>query len=239
MPVMPGVIWKGDKSGKRLMQRWDIFCIHTIVGNAPAEAAHFSTYPDGDIEQSRDTIYQSAANLNGNHRVIASENADYGPAFNGMPRTKAGVPPLTQAQVEANAEIYKWLHATHGIPLQLNPNSLPTSRGIGYHRQGIDGNFGGFKFPGRVKGGELWTEHFGKVCPDDLRIAQVPQILALALGDDEMAQQDVDRINARLDDLEEGTAQILQELRAFRRGKAKHDPEVRRSLRQLLDEKDA
>lgn len=198
MPVMPGVIWKGDESSKRRMDRYDVFCIHTIVGYAPAHAAHFSVFADGDIYQSRDTAYTSAANLDGNHRVIASENEDHGTRFGGTPRLPQWVP-LTDEQVSANAEIYAWLHAEHGIPLQMNPDSRPTSRGLGYHRQGIDGNFGGYAFPGRVPGGELWTEHLGKVCPTDARIAQLPDILAAArdLTDgDDMKPEDFDQIRA-------------------------------------------
>ena len=210
MPIMPGVIWKGDKSGKRRMDRYDIFCQHTIVGYAPAHAAHFSVYADGDIYQSRDTLYASAANLDGNHRVMASENEDHGPRFGGTPRLPAWVP-LTPEQVKANAEIYAWLHGEHGIPLQMNPDSRPTSRGLAYHRQGIDGNFEGYRFRGRANGGEKWTSSFGKVCPTDIRIAQLPDILATARslieGDDDMAKySDWDNADkkALVDDLTKG-----------------------------------
>src|SRR5690606_35036091 len=89
-------------------------------------------------------------------------------------------PALTAAQVEANAKILAWAHKTHGIPLQLAPNSRPGSRGLGYHRQGIDGNWSGYRYGGRVSGGEVWTTSRGKVCPGDRRIDQLPQILARA-----------------------------------------------------------
>jgi hypothetical protein len=164
------------------MAAHDIVCVHTIVGRAPAHAAHFSTHGDGTIDQSRDTKYQSAANLHGNPRVISIENEDMGPGF---PKwSGSDVPPLTDEQVKAIAAILRWAHEEHGVPLQLCANSLPGSRGLAYHRQGIDGNFGPFRFPGRVDGGEVWTEHFGKVCPGDARIAQLPTILALAKGTD-------------------------------------------------------
>jgi hypothetical protein len=123
--------------------------------------------------------------------VIAIENEDIGgpfPLWNG-----ANVPPLTDAQVEACAAILAWAHQEHGIPLQLCPDSRPESRGLAYHRQGIDGNFGGFLFPGRVEGGEVWTRHFGKVCPGDNRIAQLPEILRLASKEDEMPLTPEDR----------------------------------------------
>lgn len=179
---MPGAVWVGEQ-GHIPMDRYDIVCLHTIVGRAPAHAAHFSVAGNGRIFQSRDTRFRSAANLNGNHRIIAVENEDMGDAF---PRwnTNDGhaVPGFTDAQIQSNAEILAWAHEEHGVPLQLCPNSLPTSRGLAYHRQGIDGAFGPFDFPGRVSGGEVWTEHQGKVCPGDRRIAARPTILDLAKG---------------------------------------------------------
>ena len=169
MAKMPGAEWQGEQSPGVEMDRYDIVCIHTIVGFAPAHAAHFSTFADGAIVQSRDTRFRSAANLNGNHRVIAIENED-----------AAKDVPLTDGQLDACASILAWAHKTHGIPLQLCPDSRPGSRGLAYHRQGIDGNFEGYRFRGRVNGGEVWSESFGKVCPRDTRIAQLPEILARA-----------------------------------------------------------
>jgi hypothetical protein len=161
------------------MSRHDIVCVHTIVGYAPAHAAHFSVRGDGTILQSRDTVYKSGANLEGNHRVIAIENEDHGPHFPSW--SGSNVPALTPAQVLANAQILRWAHETHGVPLQLCPNSLPSSRGLAYHRQGIDGNFTD-GYPGRVPGGETWTLSYGKVCPGARRISQLPDILAAAGG---------------------------------------------------------
>lgn len=169
MARMPGAHWLGEHSPRRPMSRYDIVCVHTIVGYAPAHAAHFSTHDNGRIDQSRDTKYRSAANLDGNHRVIAIENED-----------GAKNVPLTDAQVTACAKILAWAHRTHGVPLQLAPNSKPGSRGLAYHRQGIDGNFGGYKYPGRVDGGEKWSSVYGKTCPRDNRIAQLPEILRRA-----------------------------------------------------------
>lgn len=195
MPRMPKAEWLDEQSPGTPMTRYDVVCVHTIVGYAPAHAAHFSVKADGTIQQSRDTRFRSAANLNGNHRVIAIENEDYGPAFGDW--TGSSVPPLTDAQVRSNARILRWAHETHGIPLQLCPDSRPGSRGLGYHRQGIDGNFGDYRHPGRVEGGEVWTESYGKVCPGDNRIDQLPDILSLALneGDDmPLTDEDVTRV---------------------------------------------
>lgn len=169
MARMPGAEWLGEHSPQKPMSQYDIVCVHTIVGYAPAHAAHFSTHDDGRIGQSRDTKFRSAANLNGNHRVIAIENED-----------GARDVPLTDKQIDACAKILAWAHKTHGVPLQLCPNSRPGSRGLAYHRQGCDGNFSGYAYPGRVSGGELWSSVYGKTCPRDKRIAQLPEILRRA-----------------------------------------------------------
>lgn len=185
MARMPGARWvpANDTNSRLPMQRWDIACIHTIVGHDPAVAAHFSVGSDGLITQSRDTTVQSAANLQGNPRVIAIENEDFGPEYGSWASPR--VPRFTPAQAESNAQVLVWLNKTHGVPLVPCPNSRPTSRGIAYHRQGIDGNWAGFAYGGRVPGGEVWTKSPGKVCPGDARISQlnneiIPRALVLA-----------------------------------------------------------
>lgn len=167
MPRMDGAQWVGE-NGSLPMARYDVVCIHTIVGRAPAHAAHFSTDCDGGIFQSRDTKFRSIANLEGNHRVIAIENADMPPKWD----TNDGhcVPDFTDEQVEAIAKIIVWCNKTHGIPIVPCVDSRPHSRGIAYHRQGVDGNFGSYAYPGRVMGGEHWSKSRGKVCPGDRRI---------------------------------------------------------------------
>lgn len=208
MARMPGADWLGEHSPRRPMARYDIVCVHTIVGFAPAHAAHFSTWKSGRIGQSRDTAFQSAANLHGNHRVLSIENED-----------AAQDVPLSPEQVEACARILAWAHRVHGVPLQLCPDSRPGSRGLAYHRQGIDGNFGTFRFPGRVSGGEVWSSSFGKVCPRDVRIAQLPDILARAKqlieGDDMFTEADskrLERIEKKLDGSRQREVQIRKRL---------------------------
>ncbi|HZA40156.1 MAG TPA: N-acetylmuramoyl-L-alanine amidase [Actinomycetota bacterium] len=180
MSRMPGAVFDVEH-GSEAMSRHDIVCVHTIVGTAPATAAHFSTAADGTIHQSRDTKFKSAANLSGNHRIIAIENEDRGSAFGAWDTSDGhAVPAFTPQQLDAIAKILAWAHKEHGIPLQLCPDSKPTSRGLAYHRQGIDGNFGPFRHPGRVEAGEQWSGSFGKVCPGDRRIDQLTAILEKA-----------------------------------------------------------
>ena len=173
MPKMSEAKWVGEH-GLWPMKDYDIVCAHTIVGHDPAHAAHFSTGNDGLISQSRDTKFQSAANWQGNHRVIAIENEDTPPGWNNQLD-------FTEAQIESIAQIIVWCHETHGIPIVPCPDSKPGSRGIAYHRQGIDGNFGPYAYGGRVPGGERWSKSFGKMCPGDQRIKTLlEEIIPLA-----------------------------------------------------------
>lgn len=242
MSRMPGARWKGEHGSTR-MTRYDIVCVHTIVGYAPAHAAHFSTHADGTIDQSRDTAYRSAANLDGNHRIIAIENEDHGPGF---PKwSGSDVPPLTDAQVEACARILVWAHEEHGVPLQLCPDSRPGSRGLAYHRQGVDGNFEGHRFAGRRTGGEKWSKAFGKVCPGDRRIIQLPLILARAKeiveGDDmPLSDEDLAKITKLV------RREVRAEVRPVRRALGamimaarKQIASVDKNVDQLVDELDA
>jgi len=175
---------------KRLT-RQDIVVVHTIVGfQSGGNAAHFTTGASGRIVQARDTNQSSAANWTGNWHTLAIENEDKGPEFGNW--SGSNVPRFTAAQAEAIAKILAWCHRVHDIPLALVPDSKVGRRGVAYHRQGIDGNFTG-PFRGRVAGGELWSEHFGKACPGDKRITQlinqiIPRARVLAgLEDDDMA----------------------------------------------------
>lgn len=213
MARMPQADWLGEHAprlsdgSRRRIQRYDIVCYHTIVGYAPAHAAHFSVHQDGTIQQSRDTRYWSAANLEGNYRIIAIENEDHGSRFPDWDTSTNNVPPLTPEQIEANAQILAWAHKEHGVPLQLAPNSRSTSRGLAYHRQGIDGNWAGYKYGGRVSGGEKWSRIFGKGCPGDKRIDQRHAILARAkeiVGRDWFAMADQE-------DLEKALRKVLSE----------------------------
>lgn len=184
MARMPEAEWLGEHADTSYrMSRYDVVCLHTIVGNPPAHAAHFSTRSDGRVYQSRDTLYQSAANYNGNYRVIAIENDDTGDPFPNWDHNDGRqVPGFTDAQMWGIAKVLVWCNRTHGVPLVACPDSKPTSKGIAYHRQGIDGNFAsaGYRYGGRVPGGEVWTKYPGKACPGDRRIDQVPEIIKRA-----------------------------------------------------------
>lgn len=179
MPIMPGADTSRMLSGytKRMSAHRGVVD-HVAVSEAPfpsyapGSAAHFYIRKDGGIVQQIDTAYRGGHSYEGNATLIGKE-------------TQGGVydannEPWTEAQCESSAKINAWLHQTHGIPLQMMPNSLASSTGFGYHRQGIDGNFGPYAYKGRVPGGQRWSRSFGKICPGDAKIAQIPGIIARA-----------------------------------------------------------
>lgn len=151
------------------------FILHVAVSEADslygyfsgaAVCSHFYVRKDGTVEQYVDTKYQAPANLYANSTAISVETE-------GGVRN-ANVEPWTAAQLESLAKISKWLNETHDIPLQVMKDSRPTTRGIGYHRLGVN--------PYRVSGGELWSSAYGKICPGLGKINQVDDIVAMSKG---------------------------------------------------------
>jgi len=175
------------------------FCLHTAVSsgdslfalfNTPGNAvAHFYVREDGKVEQYVDTGTRASANLDGNPDTIAVESWDAG-APGGQ------VPDWTPAQVEACAKLAVWVHEKHGIP--LDPcDASPGSRGVTWHRKGIDGNFPTGLLSGRKSGDEHWSNSNGKICPGDKKIhGTVDKIIPrakqlLADGDDMQLSDDL------------------------------------------------
>jgi hypothetical protein len=186
MALMPGATWRplgSNPAVEGTMARYDILCYHTMVGSLwgtdayfrqggySGTESHFGVGYDGQILQWQDTRYRADANLDGGDRVLSVETADMGPGFPAW--GGSNVPRWTAAQIEANARIAVWAHKTHGIPLVLIPNTAQSSRGLGWHRQGID--------PWRCATCERWSLATGKVCPGDRRVAQMPLVLNRAI----------------------------------------------------------
>lgn len=166
----PGAIRKEITKHRKALINPRGVCHHVAVSNADslysffltAEAcSHFYIRRSGIVEQYVDTRYQAPAQRDGNSSMISTESEG------GV--TNANTEQWTAEQVEAHAKLDAWINATHGIPLVPMPDSLPESRGIGYHRLGID--------PWRVSGGELWSSSYGKICPGAGKIAQIPEII--------------------------------------------------------------
>lgn len=137
--------------------------------------SHFYVRKDGTVEQMVDTAYQAYADLQGNDATISIETQG------GLHNTQSEK--WTAAQVESLAQIYAWAVKTHGIPLKVAKDSIPTgtsSHGLSWHRLGIDGNFPGGILHGRVPGGMHYSTSRGKVCPGNAKIRQVPDVYARA-----------------------------------------------------------
>lgn len=173
MAWMPGATRKEISKHRTPLTNKRGFCLHVAVSEASslygffsgaAVCSHFYIRKDGTIEQYVSTAYRAPANLDGNSSLISVETQG------GV--TKADSEPWTAAQAESLAKIAAWLNKTHGIPLQLMPNSRPEHRGICYHRQGVD--------PYRVSGGQRWSNAYGKICPGQGKINQIPGIITRA-----------------------------------------------------------
>lgn len=186
MALMPGavirLIPRHNTGAKRPKGRGTSFHV-TASGAASmfayfstvADCSHFHVAKDGTIEQYIDTDFYGAAQVDGND-MVSVETQGAAPGVN------AETEPWTPQQVTSNARIARWVHDTEGAPLVLMPDSRPGSRGVASHRLGIA--------PWRVAGGQVWSRVNGKVCPGSAKIAQLPQIIALAAGGATISPED-------------------------------------------------
>jgi hypothetical protein len=151
------------------------------IDESTGNDSHLYVRFDGSVEQNVDLDLISYAGVDGNSSMIWVETEG------GANPATVETEPWTPAQVATLARILRWAHDTEGVPLQLMPDSRPASRGAGWHKQGVD--------PWRVTGGEVWSTHYGKVCPGAAKIAQVPQIVALAQNPDQPTEDDMPRFD--------------------------------------------
>lgn len=190
MGIAPGAIYKplAEVNPQPKMAAHDLIILHTMVGSLTScyrfflqngyggtESHHGIGY-DGTDYQFVDDMYRADANLEANPHAISIETADKGTGFPDW--TGENVPPWTQAQL--NRIIFLLVHYCRkfNIPPVLVPDSRPGRRGIGYHRQGIDGNLPDM----RVAGGEVWSTARGKICPGNARIKQLKEIVIPAVA---------------------------------------------------------
>jgi len=175
--------YKEGGSSAVAMDRYDGLELHTAVSDAVTlfgsmnvpgtPSSHCYVNEFGRTKWYIDTKFRSSATLEGNHRLITVETWD-----GGLANWPNGIcPPWNDAQLDTLVDIYIWAHQVHGIPLQLMQSSLPTEKGLGWHRLGIDGDFPSGILGGRVAGGELWSSSRGKSCPTDKRILQCRDII--------------------------------------------------------------
>ena len=140
--------------------------------------SHFYVRKDGTVEQYVDTAFRAFADLEGNDATISIETQG------GLNNPQGE--PWTDAQVEALAKIYAWAAREHGVRVQIAQNSKvgDSSKGLSWHRLGIDGNFPALPDvrAGRIQrgGGMRYSGSFGKVCPGDEKIRQADRVFARA-----------------------------------------------------------
>lgn len=201
MARYPGAIWKPitANKGRRRMAAHNRVNLHVAVSEANSLHGYFnkSGIPDSHfyvrkgtkhqlanklpatVEQYVDTAMRANADLEGNDATISVE-------------TQGGVSnaqgePWDASQVLALAEIFAWCVQTHGIEAKLATDSKlgRTSRGLSWHRLGVDGNFPEKPsiLAGRAQlgGGMRYSTARGKICPGDAKIRQIPGILELAV----------------------------------------------------------
>jgi hypothetical protein len=165
--------------------------LHTAVTDASSlypyfsrpgnPCSHFYVREDGIVEQYIDTAYFSAADYEGNDATVSIETWDgYGRLW-----TSGQPPPWTPAQMTSLGRLCRWIMQNHrSIPPRLATDSVlgPSSLGLSWHRLGVD--------PWRQPEGMRYSTAYGKVCPGDRRIAQIPTILAAVQQDQTLKEVD-------------------------------------------------
>lgn len=196
MAWFPGAIRKevtrfnpgGDRARLRIKGRG--ICDHVAASEAASlfnyfnepgnPCSHFYVRRSGIVEQYVDTDWVAPANLEGNPTLLSIETQG------GATELTVDIEPWEPAALDALIQLHIWLQKIDGFPIQEMPNSLSTSKGVGYHRLGID--------PWRVLGGELWSRSTGKLCPGLEKIRQIRTVIIpsmkqgdiMALTDDEI-----------------------------------------------------
>lgn len=231
--------------------------LHTAVTSATSlfesmnrpgtPSSHFYFPAVGRPEQYIDTAIRSSANLEGNHDCVTAERQDRGAGFPNW--TGSNVPPFNDHQLEEIEKWIVWLNNTHGIPIVRLSSSRPGTRGVGVHRQGINGNFPPGDLAGRVPGGELWSTSTGKACPGDKPIKQtwgviIPQAFKLDQGIPDDGGSDDMQLSDKLGPGDDAPT-VRQALRAafhvdnqfsaFRANEAKRDKQMLGMIDELLE----
>jgi hypothetical protein len=167
---MPGTNWTpvGNFSPGGVTRPPQGMVVHTAVSpnttqaldgvvryeNEPSSqvSSYFVVGIDGTIDQCVDLDDKAWTQAAGNRAWVGVENIGDG--------TKE---PLTDAQLDANARIFAWLHETYGVPLQRTEDPL-NGHGLGWHGMG----------------GAAWGGH--NICPGAYVHAQLDEIVARARG---------------------------------------------------------
>jgi hypothetical protein len=188
MAIYPGAnvrLLDAQYVGRNPMYAFNRVNLHVQAGtgslygffNQPNRASsHFWVSYGGTVEQYQDTAYKAEADLDGNDATISIETE-------GGTGNSADTDGWTTAQIDAIVALVLWIMDTHGIPKVLATSSKTdsSSRGLSWHRLGIDGNFPALPDirAGRKQrgGGMYYSSSAGKICPGGGKIQQIPAIL--------------------------------------------------------------
>lgn len=138
-----------------------------------------------DFEQYVPTTHCAFADLNGNDGGFSIETA-------GGVGSDAYVGEWDAAQVRRIIWLWNGLRREYDIPNRLATSSKLDSiesKGLSWHRLGVDGNFPQGELGGRLQRGASsvsdprymhYSKHWGKLCPTDQRIRQIKSIFSKA-----------------------------------------------------------
>lgn len=190
-PKYPGAVWLPTGDNGTMPNGPDACSFHEAVTRAPsvfgwvqsAKACHAYVGQDGTFEQYMDFDGIAYGVKDGNSHVITIESFDgllidntngYRElGLGGLYGDSADTGRWDDGQLERFADVAAWMHLNLGIELVCS--SRAGDPGFGGHRLGIE--------PWRSTlygSGESWTAHDGKPCPGDLRMLQIPGIIARA-----------------------------------------------------------
>lgn len=195
--LYPGFYWRptsGDPYGKDIgpMDRVDGIVFHEAVNRALVPATGLSdiwgwvnsegschVYDDmnGAGEQYKPFGRIAYGQSNGNNHLCVYESWDGLHADTELNDQGQGSNESvwTPEQCERHADVAAFFILNWDTPGRVMETSKQSERGIGFHRLGVD-NWRTDIYGG----GDSWTQHPGKSCPGDLRIAQIPGIVARA-----------------------------------------------------------
>ena len=172
-----GFIWDPIAGASTLLCRPVRYTVHMTAVRAPdiygpgkgpgGSYAHYHMPRKGNGRQHQLLHHWAYADLGGNGRTIAAETE-------GVPGDR-----MTEDQLDAHARAFADAVLHRGVPNRIA--TYKDTTGLAWHRLGCKGNFGAFSPGDRTtwcgyQTGQQWTTHFGKTCPTDNFIHQIPEI---------------------------------------------------------------
>jgi len=181
---IPWAIWDPITDRDRKAQSPVRMTVHTAWVNAPDiygprrgqgnTYAHVYNPTRGALRQHQELNRMSRADLHGNGQTVSVENQD-----------ERREMPFSDSQLDNMARLFALLVTAPGSKVPNRIATVNDTRGLAWHRLGIKGNFGRFD-PNDMttwcgtQTGERWSDAFGKLCPTNARIRQIPEIYARA-----------------------------------------------------------